>query len=97
MTHNLLSNNKLIFDRTLDTWKTELKNIKLQPDANMEHVKPFLVRRSHKSTFKKESERISQIGVLYKVNIPDWGSLTMIQPRRNEAVRLFLILEKQTR
>ena len=43
--------------------------------------------RAHRVVFRKEVERLFQIGVLKKVNRSEWGAPMFIQPKKNGTVQ----------
>ena len=64
MLHDVLSKYEFIFDGTLGTWKPKPVHIELQPGAKPYNSKRYLVTHAQKAVFKKEVERLFQIGVL---------------------------------
>ena len=46
------------------------------------YLQPYHVPRIHLSTFKKELDRLVELGVLVHQNEIDWGSPTFIVPKK---------------
>ena len=55
--HTLLKKYEFLFDCNLGTWHGKPYDIKLKPDAEPNHVKPFPVPRIYELTFKQELDR----------------------------------------
>ena len=88
MLRDVLKIYELLFDGTLGTWKTKPVDMNLQLEEKPFHDKLYPVPRAHEAVFRKEVERLCQIGVSKKVNISEWGSPTFIQPKNNGTVQL---------
>ena len=52
--YTLLKKNECLFGGNLGTWHGKPYDIKLKPDAEPYHGKPFPIPRIHKLTFKQE-------------------------------------------
>ena len=52
--YTLLKKYESLFDGNLGTWHGKAYDIKLKPDAEPYHGKPFPVPRKHEITFKQE-------------------------------------------
>ena len=70
-----------LFDGNLGTWHGKTYDIKLKPDAEPYHGKPFSVPRKHELTFKKELDQLEYLNVLKKVNLSQWGAPTFLIPK----------------
>ena len=109
MLHNILSKYEFLFDGMSGAWKNKPVDIELQLDTKPYHAIPYPVPRAHGAVFRKEVERLCQLGVLKKANISEWGSPTFIQPKKGTVIflsdfrklsqrihrKLFLILKIQ--
>ena len=56
--YTLLNNYECLFDNNLGTWHVKPYDIKLKPDAEPYHGKPFPVPRIHELTFKQELDQL---------------------------------------
>ena len=63
--------------------------IKLKPNAEPYHGKPFPVPRIHELTFKQELDRLEYLKVIKKVNCFQWGAPTFLIPRKDEHQKCF--------
>ena len=70
--YTLLKKYESLFDGNLGTWHGKPYDIKLKPDAEPYHGKPFLVPRIHELTFKQELDRLEYLMVINKVNRSHW-------------------------
>jgi hypothetical protein len=62
---NLLTEYESLFDGTLGDWgEDEAVDLELQPDAKPHHDRPYRIPQVHRETFRKELERLCQIGVM---------------------------------
>ena len=62
--YTLLKKYESLFDGNLVTWHGKPHDIKLKPDAEPYHGKPFPVPRIHKPTFKQELDRLEYLKVI---------------------------------
>ena len=76
-----------LFDDNLGTWHGKPYNIKLKPDAELYHGKPFPVPRTHELTFKQELDRLEYLKVIKKVNRSQWGAPTFLIPKKDSTLR----------
>ena len=83
----LLSKYEDLFDGTLGKWTGTEADIELQDNVRPYHAKPFPVPRIHLETFKKEIERLCDIGVLKRVNRSEWAAPTFLIPKKDGTVR----------
>ena len=67
--YTLLKKYECLFDGNLGTWHGKPYNIKLKPDAEPYHGKPFPVPPIHDLMFKQELDRLAAIRVIKKVNL----------------------------
>ena len=56
------------FIHNLGTWHGKPYDIKLKPDAEPCHGKPFPVPRIHELMFKQELDRLEYLEVINKIN-----------------------------
>ena len=66
--YRLLKKYESLFDGNLGTLHGKPYDIKLKPDAEPYHGKPFPVPRIHELTFKQELDRLEYIKVIKKFN-----------------------------
>ena len=64
MLYDKLTKYGLLLSVNLKTWKTKPVDIELQPRAKPYHPNPHPVIQAHEDVFRKEVERLLQIGVL---------------------------------
>ena len=83
----LLQQFEPLFDGTLGEWKNTEYHIDLKEDAKPYHAKPFAVPRAYESAFRREVDRLCQIGVLKKVNRSEWAAPTFLVPKKDQTVR----------
>ena len=76
-----------MFDGSLGTWHGKPYDIKLKPDAEPYHGKPFPVPRIHELMFKQELDRIEYLKVIKKINRSQWGAPTILIPKKDSTVR----------
>ena len=75
-----------LFDGTLGKWKTRPYNIELKEDAKPFYKNPYPIPRIHEQTFKKELDRLCDVGVLEPKTDSKWGSPTFIIPKKDNSV-----------
>ena len=85
--YRLLKKYEPLFDGTLGDWKNSDVSIKLKPDAKPYHGRPYGVPHVYEATFRKEVERLCQLGVLKKENDSEWAAGAFIIPKANGTVR----------
>ena len=76
----LLIKHKTLFNGQLGTWKGRPVNIELKPEAKLYYAKAYKVAHIYEQTFKKELERLREIGALRRVNHSPWAAPTFIRP-----------------
>ena len=76
-----------MFDGNLGTCHGKPYGIKLKPDAEPYHGKPFPVPRIHELTFKQELNRIEYLKGIKKVNRSQWGAPTFLTPKKDSTLR----------
>ena len=86
--YTLLKKYKCLFDGNLGTWHGKPYDIKVKPDAEPYHGKPFPVPRIHELTFKKELDRLEYLKVIKKINRSQWGAPTFLIPKKDNTVRV---------
>ena len=65
--YTLLKKYECLFHGNLGTWYVKPHDIKLKPDAEPYHGKPFPFPRIHELTFKQELDRLEYIKVINKI------------------------------
>ena len=83
----ILTKHETLFDGTLGTWKDELYDIELKPDAKPYHARSFPIPRVHEATLRHEVDRLVELGVLKRVNRSEWAAPTFIIPKKDGTVR----------
>jgi hypothetical protein len=68
----LLTKHELLFDGTLDDWKTKPVFFQLKEGATPYHGNAFLVPKIHKDILNKEVERLCKLGVLEQQVASEW-------------------------
>ena len=58
--YTLLQKYESLFDGIIGTWHGKTYDIKLEPDTEPYHGKPFPVPRIHELTFKQELDRLER-------------------------------------
>ena len=71
----LLTEFEDLFDGTLGDWDTEPVSLKLKAGAKPYHGRPFPTPKAHKETFKKEVQRLCELGVLKWQPESEWVHL----------------------
>ena len=82
----LLLKYKELFDGTLGDFKTDLVSFTLKEGANPYHGRPYPIPHAQLKVFKKEVERLEELGVLEQQPASQWGSPTFIIPKKNKTV-----------
>ena len=72
-----------MFDGTLSKYIDSNYTAELKEDAKANHAKPFATLEFHKTTLKKEVDRLIEIGELKKVNNFQRAAPTFIIPKIN--------------
>ena len=83
----LLTKYEELFDGTLGDFKTDPVSLKLKKDAKPYHGRPYPIPHSQLDVFRKEVERLVELGVLKRQPESEWGSPTFIIPKKNKTVR----------
>ena len=83
----LLTKYEELFDGTLGDFETDPVNLELKKDATAYHGRPYPIPHSQLKVFKKEVERLCELGVLKRQPESEWGSPTFIIPKKNGQVR----------
>ena len=79
----LLTKYEELFDGTLGDFDTDPVKFNLQLGAKPYHGKPCPVPHSQEAVFRREVERLCQIGVLKRQPESEWGSPAFIIPKSN--------------
>jgi hypothetical protein len=78
----LLKDFTKLFDGTLGVYLHKKFHIDLVPGACPKHSGPYAISCIHLVAFKKELDRLVQIGVLSPQGASKWGSPTFVTPKR---------------
>jgi transposase InsO family protein len=76
-----------LFDGKLRTYTDAKMDIELQPHAVPVYRRPYSVPRVHMELFRKELNRLVEIGVLERCGPSEWGLPTFIIPKKDGKVR----------
>ena len=71
---SLLTEFEELFDRNLGKWDTTPINLEAKPRSKLFNVRYYLVPNSNKETFRKELQRLFDIGMLTPVNKLQYGT-----------------------
>jgi hypothetical protein len=85
--YKLLIKYQDIFDGSLGAWETDNVDFEMKEGAKPISQQYYPVPHLYKETFKKELDRLEQLGVLEKVQQSEWGSPTFIIPKKDGQVR----------
>jgi Reverse transcriptase (RNA-dependent DNA polymerase). len=89
---NLLTKYESLFDGTLGDWgEDEAVDLELQPDAKPHHDRPYRIPQVHRETFRKELERLCQIGVMRRRHEgSEWDTPCFLIPNKKNGTVRFL-------
>ena len=79
----LLTKYEDLFDGNIGTMDTDPVSLELKPGATPYHGKPYPVPVKDKGKFKKEVERLVELGVLKKDSDSPWAAPSFCQPKKN--------------
>ena len=83
----LFSKFPILFNGKLKKFTDEQIHLEVDPTVTPHRSRAYAVPHSHKDTFKKELDRLVEIGVLEKCGRADWVSGTFIIPKKDGRVR----------
>ena len=83
----MLAKYEILFNGTLGDFKTDPIRLRLRKDTKPYHGRPYPIPHSQLKVFKKEVERLVELGVLKRQPESEWGSPTFIIPKKNGTVR----------
>ena len=83
----VLSRARVFFARAQNANNSIPVLLRLNKDAKPYHGRPYPVPQSQKAVFKKEVERLCELGVLKRQPDSEWASPTFIIPKKNKTVR----------
>mmetsp|Transcript_27436 Transcript_27436/g.40868 ORF Transcript_27436/g.40868 Transcript_27436/m.40868 type:complete len:1328 (-) Transcript_27436:212-4195(-) len=83
----LLRKHYKLFDGKLRTYTDAKMDIELKPGATPVYKRPYSVPRIHLEVFRKELNRLVDIGVLERCGPSAWGLPSFIVPKANGSVR----------
>ena len=87
--HNLLTlllEYEDLFDGMLGDFKTSPVSLDIKPGKKPAYARPYAVPKVHKDIFKKELNRLVELGVLAPDNKLPWASLAFIILKKNRMV-----------
>jgi hypothetical protein len=76
----------MLFDSTLDDWKTEPVSFQLKEGVSPYHSQAFPVPTIHKDAIIKEVERLCKLGLLERQPASEWALPSFITPKKNKTV-----------
>ena len=83
----LLLKHEKLFDGTLRTYTDKKMDIELLPEASAVYRRPYSVPQLHMEVFRKELQRLCDIGVLKRCGPSEWGLPSFIIPKKDGKVR----------
>ena len=83
----LLSKYEDLFDGTLGCWETNPVKLEMKEGEKPHNSRYYPMPKIHKETFRKELQRLVEIGVLEPIEGSEWGSPTFIIPKSQGTVR----------
>ena len=69
----LIKKHESLFDGSLGNWKGDPIDIKLKEGFKPYYQSPIKIAHIHQATFKKDLERLVEVGVLTRINDSEWG------------------------
>ena len=84
---NLVAKYPTLFSNTLRKYPHRKIHLELEQTAIPRHARPYSVAHVHREVFKKEIERLVEIGVLRPCGATEWASPTMIIPKKDNTIR----------
>jgi hypothetical protein len=76
----------LLFDGTLDDWKTKPVSFQLKEGVSPYHGRAFPVPKIHKDTIMKVVERLCKLGVLERQPASEWAFPSFIISKKDKTV-----------
>ena len=76
-----------MFDGNIVTCHGKPYDIKLKPDSEQYHGKPFPVPRKHELTFKQDIYQLEALNVIKKVNRSQCGAPKFLIPKKDSTER----------
>jgi hypothetical protein len=83
----LLKKYELLFDGTLDDWKTKLVSFQVKEGVSPYHGRAFPVPKIHKDTIMKEVERLFQLGELERQPASEGALPSFSIPKKDKTLR----------
>ena len=85
---HLLNKFEDLFDGTLGTWKTTTVDLELKDDAKPVCLRPYPVPKAHETMFKKEVERIFNLGLFEESNDSNGDHLLLHNQKENVSCQI---------
>ena len=82
----LLSKFDVLFNDKLKTFTDKKIHLEVDLSVTPHHSCAYAVPYSHKTTFKKELEQLTQEGVMEKYDCATWAAGTFIVPKKDGQV-----------
>jgi transposase InsO family protein len=83
----LFSNFSQLFDNELRVYPGKKIHLELKEGSRPVYRRPYPVARAHEELFKKELDRLEQIGVLKKIGASEWGLPSFAIPKKDNRIR----------
>ena len=90
--YNLLLQYKDLFNGTHGKWRTEPVELELKDDTKLHNQRHYPMPRIYKNMFKKELDRLEEIGVLEKFKNPNGVRQLLLSLRKITRFGLFQTL-----
>ena len=84
---DLLFEFKQLFDGTLGDWNTSPARLELRQNYSPYVGRAYPIPKCHQDVFRKEVDRLENLGVLKWEGDSEWGSPTLIVPKKQGTVR----------
>jgi transposase InsO family protein len=77
-----------LFSNELRLYPHRKIHLEIDPNAVPKHFRPYSVARTHMQVFKKEIDRLVEIGVLRPCGATEWAAPTMAIPKKDNTIRV---------
>ena len=77
-----------LFSNKLRVYPHRKIHLEVDPKAIPKHSRPYSVARTHMEVFKRELDRLVEIGVLRQCGATEWAAPTMAIPKKDNTIRV---------